>query len=189
MLRFFARTNAAVTCSCLALASASEFKGPTRTRSLPFSRTTVDMKLCSMSQPVRSLTACGVWPRTSTAHCGAAATAGAEVVTGFGFDWRGAGTEIETNDRFPDGTNVSFVRVVDRNTIDVRFFERGAGETMSSGTGSTGAAAAALARGYVDSPVKVLTPAGPLDLRWEDGEIYLVGPAQITVRGEFFLQN
>ena len=53
---------------------------------------------------------------------------------------------------FPNRTNVSFVRVVDEHTIDVRFFERGAGETMSSGTGSTGAAAAAVARGLVEQP-------------------------------------
>ena len=110
-------------------------------------------------------------------------------VKDFGFDWRAAGAELESHERFPDRTNVSFIRVVDRNTIDVRFYERGAGETMSSGTGSTGAAAAALARGHVESPVKVLTPAGPLRLRWQDGEVYLTGPAQITVRGEFFLPD
>jgi diaminopimelate epimerase len=110
-------------------------------------------------------------------------------VTGFGFDWRGAGAELETLDRFPNRTNVSFVRVVDRNTIDVRFWERGAGDTMSSGTGSTGAAAAALARGYVDNPVRVLTPAGPLDLRWEGTQVHLTGPAEIVGRGEFYFQS
>lgn len=107
-------------------------------------------------------------------------------VDGFGFDWRRVGAELETNERFPNRTNVSFVRVVDRHTIDVRFYERGAGETMSSGTGSTGAAAAAVARGHAESPVKVLTPAGPLDLRWEGPDVYLIGPAEITVRGEFY---
>jgi diaminopimelate epimerase len=108
-------------------------------------------------------------------------------VENFGFDWRGAGADIESDPRFPNRTNVSFVRAVDRHTIDVRFYERGAGVTMSSGTGSTGAAAAALARGYVESPVKVLTPAGPLDLRWEGTQIFLTGPAEITARGEFYL--
>ena len=81
------------------------------------------------------------------------------------FDWRTLGAELERHPRFPHRTNVSFIRVVDEHTLDVRFFERGAGETMSSGTGSTGAAAAALARGWVRSPVNVLTPAGPLELR------------------------
>jgi len=107
-------------------------------------------------------------------------------VDNFGFDWRSVGAEIEVHSMFPNRTNVSFVRRVDDHTIDVRFFERGAGVTMSSGTGSTGAAAAALARGLVSSPVKVLTPAGPLELRWEGDSVLLVGPAEITVRGEFY---
>lgn len=107
-------------------------------------------------------------------------------VDGFGFDWKGIGAEIEGHSMFPNRTNVSFVRPVDEHTIDVRFYERGAGVTMSSGTGSTGAAAAAKARGLVQSPVTVLTPAGPLELRWQDDSILLVGPAEIVVRGEFF---
>lgn len=107
-------------------------------------------------------------------------------VQSFGFDWRGVGAEIETDSHFPNRTNVSFVRVVDRHTVDVRFYERGAGVTMSSGTGSTGAAAAALARGYVESPVTVLTPAGPLELRWEGTDVFLVGPAELTARGEYY---
>jgi diaminopimelate epimerase len=69
--------------------------------------------------------------------------------------------------------------------VDVRFYERGVGETMSSGTGSTGAAAAAVLRGLVQSPVRVLTPAGPLDFRWDD-TMYLAGPAEIVARGEFY---
>jgi len=76
--------------------------------------------------------------------------------------------------------------VIDRHSIDVRFFERGAGETMSSGTGSTGAAAAALARGFVETPVRVLTPAGPFELRWDGEDILLSGPAEIVAAGEFY---
>ena len=107
-------------------------------------------------------------------------------VDDFDFNWRGMGAEIERHPRFPKRTNVSFIRPVDEHTLEVRFYERGAGETMSSGTGSTGAAAAALRLGRVKSPVTVLTPAGPLKLRSED-EIYLVGPAQIIGGGEFYL--
>ena len=77
------------------------------------------------------------------------------------------------------------MRVVDRHTLEVRFFERGAGETMSSGTGATGAGAAAVALGLAESPVFVLTPAGVLILRWLDQEIFLTGPAQIVARGTF----
>ncbi|HEX5431617.1 MAG TPA: diaminopimelate epimerase [Bryobacteraceae bacterium] len=107
-------------------------------------------------------------------------------VPDFKFDWQSLGAQLERHPRFPNRTNVSFVRVADRHTLDVRFFERGAGETMSSGTGSTGAAAAAYARGFVEPPVQVLTPAGPLRLRWQGEEILLAGPAEITARGEFY---
>jgi len=107
-------------------------------------------------------------------------------VDDFDFEWQALGARIERHPRFPKRTNVSFVRVVNGHTLDVRFFERGAGETMSSGTGSTGAAAAAFARGLVTPPVQVLTPAGPLALRWEDGAIFLAGPAELIGSGEFF---
>ena len=108
-------------------------------------------------------------------------------VTDFDFDWRALGAEIESHPHFPQRTNVSFWKTVDRHTIEARFYERGAGETMSSGTGSTGAAAAALARGLAASPVRVQTPAGPIDLRLEQ-EAYLTGPAEIVGEG-FFLRH
>jgi diaminopimelate epimerase len=107
-------------------------------------------------------------------------------VENFDFDWRTLGAEIERHPHFPNRTNVSFVKPVDAHTIDVRFFERGAGETMSSGTGSTGAAAAAVSWGIVTSPVTVLTPAGKLELRVED-EVHLTGPAEIVTEGVFYL--
>ena len=107
-------------------------------------------------------------------------------VSDFDFDWRALGAVLARHQRFPHRTNVSFVRVVDRHTLDVRFFERGAGETMSSGTGSTGAAAAAAARGLAENPVRVLTPAGPLDIQWKGPEIFLAGPAEIVGHGEFY---
>lgn len=109
----------------------------------------------------------------------------AVLVEHLNFDWQGMGARLSRHPRFPNGTNVSFVRVIDRHAIEVRFFERGAGETTSSGTGSTGAAAAAHARGLVETPVRVSTPAGPLDLRWDDKDILLSGPAEIVATGEF----
>ncbi|MGH9718777.1 MAG: diaminopimelate epimerase [Bryobacteraceae bacterium] len=108
-------------------------------------------------------------------------------VDAFDFDWRGAGAAVAHHARFPNRTNVSFVRRADGNTIDVRFWERGAGETMSSGTGSTGAAAVAMRLGWVTGPVTVRTPAGSLNLRIENDEIFLTGPAQIVGVGEFYL--
>lgn len=109
----------------------------------------------------------------------------AVVVENFENDWRGVGAEIERHPYFPKRTNVSFLRRMDSHTIEVRFYERGAGETLSSGTGSTGAAAVALRLGLVESPVTVLTPAGPLELR-AAGDIYLTGPAEIIAGGEFY---
>jgi len=104
----------------------------------------------------------------------------------FDLDWRTLGAQLERHPHFPNRTNVSFVRVVDDHTLDVRFFERGAGETMSSGTGSTGAAAAATARGLVNGAVQILTPAGPLEIRRQHEDFLLAGPAEITVAGEFY---
>jgi diaminopimelate epimerase len=109
-------------------------------------------------------------------------------VDNFNFDWRAMGREIEKHPHFPKRTNVSFIRKVDAHTIDVRFYERGAGETMSSGTGSTGAVAAAIRRSLVSSPVTVLTPAGPLELRWDES-IFLTGPAVLTVDGIFHYES
>lgn len=100
--------------------------------------------------------------------------------------WQALAAEIEAHPLFPKRTNVSLVRAVDRHTLEVRFFERGVGETMSSGTGSTGAAVAAVLRGVAESPMRILTPAGALDLRWDE-EVYLRGPAEIVAGGQFYL--
>jgi diaminopimelate epimerase len=108
------------------------------------------------------------------------------LVENFDLDWRALGAEIERHPHFPNRTNVSFVRVVDRHRLDVRFYERGAGETMSSGTGSTGAVAAALLLELVESPVTVNTPAGPLQFRIE-GSFLLTGPATLVGGGEFYM--
>ena len=103
----------------------------------------------------------------------------------FPADWEHTGAEIEGHAFFPRRTNVSFVRVVNEHKIDVRFFERGVGVTMSSGTGSTGAAVASILRGVVKSPVKVEMLAGDMQLRWDDS-VYLTGPAEIIGAGEFY---
>ena len=101
-------------------------------------------------------------------------------------DWLEAAREAESHPRFPHRSNVSFVRWIDRHTLNVVFFERGAGETRSSGTGSTGAAVAAILRGVCESPVEIKTPSASLHLRWEDG-VYLTGPAEAIGEGRFFL--
>ena len=106
-------------------------------------------------------------------------------VDDFELDWRALGREIERHPRFPRRTNVSFVRVADRNTIEARFWERGAGETASSGTGSTGAAVAAILTGKAESPVRVETTAGDMLLEWQGEEARLRGAAVVLAQGVF----
>jgi diaminopimelate epimerase len=107
-------------------------------------------------------------------------------VESFPANWEALGAEIEGHPQFPKRTNVSFVRVIDAHTLEARFYERGAGATLSSGTGSTGAAVAAILRKVAASPVTVQTPAGEsLQLRWDDS-VYLTGPAEIVGSGEFY---
>jgi diaminopimelate epimerase len=103
----------------------------------------------------------------------------------FDFDWPAVGAAIERDPRFPNRTNVSFIKGVDGHTIEVRFWERGAGLTNSSGTGSTGAVAAALARGLVESPISVRTPAGILVVRAEGRALFLTGPAELIAEGVY----
>jgi diaminopimelate epimerase len=108
-------------------------------------------------------------------------------VESFPQNWEALGAQIESHPRFPKRTNVSFVRVIDAHTIETRFYERGAGVTLSSGTGATGAGVAAILRKVAASPVAVQTPAGDsLQLRWDDS-VYLTGPAEIIGAGEFYV--
>lgn len=105
--------------------------------------------------------------------------------------WQRQAALIGTQPQFPQGTNVVYVKVRDANDrgaheIEIRIFERGAGETQSSGTGSCAAAVAAIASGRVTSPVTVIAPGGPQTVRWEN-HVYLRGPATLIGRGEFFV--
>jgi len=94
-------------------------------------------------------------------------------------DWRRLGAEIETDPRFPERTNVEFIRLIDRETIEVRFWERGCGETLASGTGSCGAALAAILNGHTGRRVTVRTVAGELIVEWlEDGSVWQTGEAR-----------
>lgn len=104
-----------------------------------------------------------------------------------GIDWASLGREIETSELFPHRTNVEFVKVVSREEIEVRFWERGVGHTMSSGTGSCAAAVASVLNDYTDRQVRVRTQAGVLEVAWpESGEISLTGPVERISRGTYF---
>jgi diaminopimelate epimerase len=107
-------------------------------------------------------------------------------VEGFSASWQGEAAEIGRHYSFKEGVNVEFVRVKTQTDIEVRFYERGVGETQSSGTGSCAAAVAAIARRQVNSPVSVYAPGGMQVVRWAGGSVFLRGPAQLVCRGEFF---
>lgn len=104
----------------------------------------------------------------------------------FSANWQSEGAEIQRQKEFQkEGVNVEFVRVTGANEIEVRFYERGVGETQSSGTGSCASAVASIAGGHVISPVKVHAPGGTQTVRWIDGNVSLRGPARLICQGEF----
>jgi diaminopimelate epimerase len=108
-------------------------------------------------------------------------------VAAFASDWQAEAAEIQRNSRFRQGVNVEFVAVDGRHDVQARFFERGVGETKSSGTGSCASAAAAIATGRADSAVKVHAPGGTQSVRTESQNIFLRGSARLVCRGEFIL--
>jgi diaminopimelate epimerase len=95
------------------------------------------------------------------------------------------GPLIEQHERFPERTNVQLMRIDGPHEITVLVWERGAGETRSSGTSACAAAAAAIAGGGCESPVTVHLPGGNLDVEIsERGHGILTGPAEEICRGE-----
>ena len=104
-------------------------------------------------------------------------------------DWRQIGKAIEVHKQFPDRTNVVFVRVVDRQTIELRIWERGVGETQASGTCSCAAAVAAMIKGETERLVTVLMPGGRAKINWrgdgDDGEVVITGTAEVVYEGDW----
>ena len=101
------------------------------------------------------------------------------------------GPLIENHRRFPNRVNAGYMQVVDRATIRLRVWERGAGETPACGTGACAAVVAGIRRGLVDSPVRVRTRGGELVIGW-DGEgtpVMMTGPAATVFEGEWNLSG
>lgn len=89
------------------------------------------------------------------------------------------GPVLERHMLFPNRTNVEFIQVVDRHHLRVRFWERGVGPTLASGTGSSAAAVAAILTASAESPVTVEVELGTLLVEWQPpGDLYLTGPAE-----------
>ena len=94
------------------------------------------------------------------------------------------GPAIETHPRFPNRTNVQLARPEPRDVVSVLVWERGAGETAASGSSAVAVAAAAVARGWSDSPVRIAMPGGELVVTIEGGAATLEGPAEEICAGE-----
>jgi diaminopimelate epimerase len=108
-------------------------------------------------------------------------------VNRFDENWQVQAADIQRDSRFEHGVNVELVMAEGKHDLHVRFFERGVGETQSSGTGSCAAAVAAMATGRLQSPVKVHAPGGMQNVRWENNQVFLRGSARLVCQGEFFL--
>src|SRR5207248_7526820 len=97
------------------------------------------------------------------------------------------GPRIETHPRFPRRVNAGYMQVIDRANIRLRVWERGAGETLSCGTGACAAVVAGIRRGLIDSPVRVTTRGGALTIVWDgDGTpVMMTGPAETVFEGQW----
>lgn len=99
------------------------------------------------------------------------------------------GPLIESHPRFPQRVNAGFMQVVDQHAIRLRVYERGAGETLACGTGACGAIVAGIRRGLLDSPVRVTTRGGDLNIAWggPGQPVLMTGPAVTVFEGEIEL--
>ncbi len=106
----------------------------------------------------------------------------------FNLDWRDLGQKIENHCMFPHRTNVEFARKINRKKIELKSWERGAGETMASGTGASAAVAVGIKNGLLDRKVAVQFELGTLMIEQEpeNGIIYSTGPSEYAFEGSYF---
>lgn len=111
-------------------------------------------------------------------------------VDDFEFEWRLYGRELESHTAFPEKANIVFVKVIDRENIEIRIWERAAGETSSSGTCSSGAAVLAAKTDRTGRKVSVHAIGGTTEFIWrDDDEMLITGRADISYCGEWLAQN
>jgi diaminopimelate epimerase len=100
------------------------------------------------------------------------------------------GPKVEKHPLFPNRTNFEVARVLKRNQIEARVWERGAGETLACGSGACAIAVIARLHGYADNKVEIKLPGGTLSVEWDGkGEVSLSGPAEIVFSGEWPDEN
>jgi len=95
------------------------------------------------------------------------------------------GPKIENHPLFPEKTNVEFIQVLNKQEINFRVWERGAGETLACGTGACAALVAAVLNKKTDREAIIHLLGGDLDIHWaDDGHVYMTGPAELVFKGE-----
>ena len=96
------------------------------------------------------------------------------------------GPEFENHERFPQRVNTEFVKVIDRNSVQMRVWERGTGETLACGTGSCATTVACILNGYTEDKITVRLLGGELTCEWdrENDIVYMTGPAVSVFDGE-----
>ena len=107
-----------------------------------------------------------------------------------GLDLEKIGPSFENHERFPNRVNTEFVKVLDQNTVEMRVWERGSGETLACGTGACAVAVASILNGYTEDQVTVRLLGGDLEIFWDRAEdkVYMTGPAKVVFDGEICLE-
>ncbi len=100
--------------------------------------------------------------------------------------YRRLGPLLERHEAFPQGTNVSFAKVIGPDRVDILIWERGVGPTLASGTGACGAAVAAMTFGGCGRDVDVVAPGGAQRVAWTEEGIELTGWAAVVWTGQWF---
>ena len=103
-----------------------------------------------------------------------------------GFDVSGEGRKLEVSEHFPKRVNVEFVQVTGRDSIKMRVWERGAGETYACGTGACGAVVSSILNGFTENTVIVSLKGGKLSITWdrEANRVFMTGTAVTVYTGE-----
>jgi diaminopimelate epimerase len=103
-------------------------------------------------------------------------------------DWRSIGSLIEHHPVYPKRVNVEFAGVINRREMEVRIWERGVGEVLSSGTGASAAVLAGIFAGKLDSRVKAKMQGGSLEIAFDSARnnLHITGPAEIISKGIFY---
>jgi len=103
------------------------------------------------------------------------------------YDVKGIGSVLSTHPAFPEGVNVGFIQLIDRDNILLRVYERGAGETLACGSGACAAVVNGIQQGVLNHQVRVQLPAGDLLIKWQGDStqaVWMSGPASFVFEGQ-----